>query len=389
MYDFDEEINRKGTHCVKWDMLDEFYNDKDLLSMWVADSDFKTPPAVVNQLIKRAEHGIFGYTSCTDEFYDAFILWTQKRHAFTIQKEWVITTPGVVAAINFAIQTFTTVGDNIIIQTPVYPPFFNSIKNNGRILIENPLIEKNGTYEMDFDHFENCIDPQTKMLILCNPHNPIGRVWTKEELLRLGEICTRKKILILSDEIHSDLILEGYRHTPMASLSEALLNCTISCYAPSKTFNVAGLQTSVAVIPNKILREKFLQFRRDIGVDSNNVFGIEAFTACYQEGEEWLEEQLLYIGKNITYINDFIIKEQLPLKAFKMEGTYLMWLDCRELNMAHEKLQQFFIENVKVALNSGNIFGAAGNGFMRVNLATQLHNIKSFMKQLKTAYSHL
>lgn len=389
MHNFDELVNRKGTHCVKWDLLDEFYNENDLLSMWVADADFKAPEAVIHQLIKRAEHGIFGYTACTDPFFNAFTQWIRKRHQFTLQKDWIVTTPGIVAAINFAIQSFTDVGDKIIIQTPVYPPFFNAVNNNGRVLVENPLIEKDSTYEMDFDHFEQCIDERTKMLILCNPHNPIGRVWTKKELLHLGEICTRKNILILSDEIHSDLILEGHKHTPIASLSDDLLNRTITCYAPSKTFNVAGLETSVAVIPNKALREKFLKFRRDIGVESNNIFGIEAFTTCYEEGEEWLEDQLVYIKDNITYVNNFL-EEALPtIKTFKMEGTYLLWLDCRSLNLTQEALQDFFVKEVRVALNAGSAFGSAGNGFMRVNLATSRKNIMQFMTQFKSAYDRL
>jgi len=389
MHNFDTPINRKGTHSIKWDMLEEHYGTSDLTSMWVADSDFKSPQVVIDHLVKRAEHGIFGYTACTDDFYNAFIEWIKRHHSFELKKEWITTTPGVVAAMNFAIQTFTKPGDKIIIQSPVYPPFFNSIKNNGRILVENPLIEKEQSYEMDFEHFEKAIDDQTKMLILCNPHNPIGRVWTKEELIRLGDICTRKDILVLSDEIHSDLILDSYTHTPFASLSEDLMNRTITCYAPSKTFNVAGLATSVAVIPNSDLREQFLQFKRDIGVDTPTVFGIEAFTACYEEGDDWLKEQMAYIQGNIDYVNTYL-SEQLPMiKAFKMEGTYLMWLDCRRLNLSHEYLQRFFIDNVKVALNSGTMFGAAGNGFMRVNLATPRQNVERFMVQLKEAYNTL
>ncbi len=389
MHNFDTLIERKGTHSIKWDMLKEHYGNSDLTSMWVADSDFKCPQAVIDRLVKRAEHGIFGYTACTDDFYDAFIDWIKRRHTLELKKEWITTTPGVVAAMNFAIQTFTRPGDKIIIQSPVYPPFFNSVKNNGRILVENPLIEKEHSYEMDFEHFENAIDSQTKMLILCNPHNPIGRVWTKEELMRLGDICTRKDILVLSDEIHSDLILDGYTHTPFASLSDDLMNRTITCYAPSKSFNVAGLETSVAVIANSVLREQFLQFKRDIGVDTPTVFGIEAFTACYEEGDDWLKEQMAYIQGNIDYVNTYL-SEHLPIiKAFKMQGTYLMWLDCRRLNLSQEGLQRFFIDNVKVALNSGVMFGAAGNGFMRVNLATPRQNVETFMMQLKEGYNTL
>lgn len=385
MYNFDEHIDRRGTYCVKWDALEERYGTEDALAMWVADSDFKSPPAVVDRLVKRAQHGIFGYTACTDEFYDAFIHWMQRRHNFDIQKEWVTTTPGIVAAINFAIHALTEPGDKIIIQSPVYPPFFNSVKTNGRILVENPLIEKDNTYEMDFDNFEKNIDDKTKMLILCNPHNPIGRVWTKEELTRLGDICVEKDILVLSDEIHSDLILKGYKHTPFASLSKALQDRTISCYAPSKTFNVAGLSASVAVIPNPEIREKFINFTDSIGVHSLTVFGIEALIACYEEGEDWLEAQLDYLQGNIDYVNSYL-KDNLPeIKAFHMEGTYLLWLDCRQLNLSQEALERFFINDVKVALNSGTAFGTTGTGFMRVNMATNRKRIEQFLNQLKTA----
>lgn len=385
MYNFDEQINRRGTKSIKWDMLESNYGTGDLLSMWVADSDFKCPPAVVDRLRKRAEHGIFGYTAYDDDFYNAFIHWVEKRHQVLIEKDWMFPTPGVVAGINFAIQSLTKPGDKIIIQTPVYPPFYHSVKNNKRILLENPLIEKDKTYVMDYDHLESIIDEDTKILILCNPHNPIGRVWTKEELNRLSQICKNKGILVLSDEIHSDLILPGYKHTPFMTVDDAFSDYVISCFAPSKTFNVAGLATSIMVIPNPELREKLELFKESIGVNHNTVFGVEAFTACYEEGEAWLDEQLTYIQANIDYIKNALEKDLPQLEAFHMEGTYLMWLDCRKLGMNQEALQKFFVDNVKVALNSGAMFGTAGNGFMRVNLATTHGNVEQFVLQLKNA----
>lgn len=389
MYNFDEHIDRRGTHSVKWDGLNEHYGSTDLLSMWVADSDFKCPDVIVNRLIDRAKHGVFGYTACEEPFHKAFINWMQKRHNFQVQSDWLSTTPGIVAAMNFAINALTEPGDKIIIQSPVYPPFFNSVNNNGRRLVENPLIEKNQTYEMDFDNFERCIDDQTKMLILCNPHNPIGRVWRREELEKLGELCIKHDLIVLSDEIHSDLILKGHKHVPFANLSEALRNRTIACYAPSKTFNVAGLSSSIAVIPNDDIREKFNLFKRNIGVHNPTVFGIEAFTACYEEGEPWLEEQMTYIKANIDYVNDYLAKHIPKIKAFDIEGTYLLWLDCRQLNLPQEALKQFFIEDVKVALNSGDLFGNAGTGFMRVNMATTKARVEQFLTQLKKAYDQL
>ncbi len=389
MNEFNEQINRRGTSSIKWDMLEERYGADDLLSMWVADSDFKAPQIVVERLIKRAEHGIFGYTDYSDAFFNAFTNWMMRRHNVNCKKEWITATPGVVAGLNFVIQSVTSPGDKIIIQTPIYPPFYHSVTNNNRQLVENPLIEKDNTYIMDFNHLESIIDEKTKLLILCNPHNPIGRVWTKEELERLGEICTKKDIIVLSDEIHSDLILPGYNHTPFIALSDALAQRTISAFAPSKTFNVAGLATSVLVIPNDNLRKQVLEFKERIGFNHSTVFGIEAFTACYEEGETWLEDQLAHIQGNIDFVNTYLDANIPKLKAFKMEGTYLMWLDCRKLNMSQDELQKFFIKNVKVALNSGDMFGTAGNGFMRVNLATTRQNVESFMEQLKIAYSIL
>ena len=389
MHNFDEYINRQNTHSVKWDQLEERYGSADLLSMWVADADFKCPPAVIERLVSRAKHGIFGYTACTNDVYDAFMRWMERRHNFQVKTEWLTTTPGIVSAINFAIHALTNPGDKIIIQSPVYPPFFHAVSNNHRVLVENPLIEKENTYAIDFEQFERCIDQDTKLFILCSPHNPIGRVWTKEELMRLGEICIKHGIIIIADEIHSDLILKGYQHTPIASLSEALQNITITCYAPSKTFNVAGLSTSIAVIPNPEIRESFLNFKHSIGIESPTVFGIEALIACYNEGESWLDEQLEYIQSNINYVNSYLEAHLPEIRAFRMEGTYLMWLDCRKLGLSQEALERFFVDKVKVALNSGSMFGAAGTGFMRINMATNRQRIQHFLEQLSTAYPSL
>lgn len=389
MNEFNKQINRKGTHSIKWDMLEERYGTDDLLSMWVADSDFKSPQFLINRLMKRAEHGIFGYTDYSDDFFNSFTRWMERHHNTDCKKEWITATPGVVSALNIVIQSLTQSGDKIIIQTPVYPPFYHSVTNNDRLLIENPLIENNNTYTMDFEHLESIIDEKTSLLILCNPHNPIGRVWTREELDRLGKICTEKDILVLSDEIHSDLILPGYKHTPFMALNDDIAQRTISAFAPSKTFNVAGLATSVLVIPNDALRKQVLNFKERIGFNHSTVFGIEAFTACYEEGDAWLQDQMAHIQENIDFVNTYLAKHIPSLKAFKMEGTYLMWLDCRALNMSQENLQAFFIQHVKIALNSGDMFGNAGKGFMRVNLATTHKNVECFMTQLKNAISSL
>jgi len=384
---FDKLLNRKGTSSLKWDYVGKFYGDDDIIPMWVADSDFEVPKEVKEALVKRAEHGAFGYTGRGKEFYSSFMKWIDKKYSWKIKKEDLIITPGIVAAINWAVQTYTEKGDKIIVQSPVYYPFFYAIENNQREIVDNTLILKDGKYVMDFDKLIEQIDSRTKMLILCSPHNPVTRVWTRDELKRLGDICVKNNVLIISDEIHSDLILEGNVHTPIATISPEIADQTITMMAPSKTFNVAGLETSAVIITNKELRDKFKKFQQSIGMMLTHVFGIEGFTACYKHGEEWLAEQLKYIKGNVEYIKKFVSENMSGLTVIDPEGTYLLWMDCSCLKYTDAELKEFLVKKVKVAVDMGEVFGKeSGKGFVRFNLATQRELIKQVMEKFKEEY---
>lgn len=388
MSNFDKINNRIGTHCLKWDMLETIYGDKDLVSMWVADSDFKVPEEVTRALVKRAEHGIFGYTVRPAEFYNSIINWLDKRHNWKIKKDWLIYTPGVVAGINWTVNAFSEPGDKIIVQPPVYYPFFSAVKANGRELVENELKFNGERYEMDFKDLEKKIDERTKMIILCSPHNPVTRAWSKEELSKLASICLKNDIIIVSDEIHSDLILEGNKHIPIASISKEIEDITITFMAPSKTFNVAGLETSVAIVSNEDMKKKIVDFQGRIGAGMSNIFGIEAFIACYKHGGKWLKEQLKYIQSNVEYFTDFVNENMPEIKVVKPEATYLLWVDCKVLGYNSEELDDFFKKKVKVALDGGNIFGSSGEGYVRFNLATPKANIIKMLKSFKKEYDN-
>lgn len=386
MNKFDNINDRTGTSCLKWDMLEPIYGSKELVSMWVADSDFRVPDKVTEAIVKRAEHGIFGYTVRPQAFYDAIINWTNRRHGWEIKKDWLIYTPGIVAGINWTVHCFTEPGDKIIIQPPVYYPFATAVKQNGRELVENTLIFNGERYEMDFEGLETQIDEKTKMIILCSPHNPISRVWTEEELARLAEICIKHDLIIVSDEIHSDLIMEGYKHTPIAKLSKEVEDRTITFMAPSKTFNVAGLETSVGIISNPDMMKKMIDFQQSIGAGMSNIFGIEAFINCYDHGEPWLLEQLDYLKSNVEYFESYISENMPEIKVNPLEGTYLLWVDCKVLGYTAEELGDFFKNQVKVALDNGSMFGQAGEGYARFNLATPRSYIEKTLNNFKTAY---
>ena len=385
MTDFNEIIERRGTRSIKWDTLEANYGKSDLCSMWVADADFRVAEPILEALRNRVEHGIFGYTMKSDDFYDAIIGWCRRRHGWEIKKEWIVYTPGVVAAINWAVRSLTEPGDKVIVQPPVYYPFFSAIENNGRVLVENSLINDNGHYRMDFEDLISKIDDRTKLLILCSPHNPVSRVWTEEELGMLTDICIKHNIRIVSDEIHSDLIMPGYRHQCTAGISAEAEKITMTCMAPSKTFNVAGLDTAVSIIPDQEMRDAFVGFQQDISVTMGNVFGIEALIAAYNEGEPWLEEQLEYISGNAEYFRNFIDEELPQFKVTELEGTYLIWLDCRSLGMTSEELDRFFVDKAGIVLDHGAMFGKDGAGFMRFNIATPRANLVKALNQLKKA----
>ena len=381
-YDFDREINRKGTNSVKWEFIkhgdslryrkepDGSSSGTRLLPMWVADMDFPCPEPVVEALVARAQHRLFGYTSPTDSYYNAIVNWMNKRHGWDIEPEWICITPGVVPALNMLVKTYVSPGDKVLIQTPVYYPFNKAVENGDGVLITNPLIYKNGRYCMDFaDLEEKTKDPQVKMAILCSPHNPVGRVWTRDELLRFGEICLKNNVLVVSDEIHGDLILEGYVFTPFAGISEAFAQSSITCTAPSKTFNLAGLKTSNIIIVDEDLRARFKKTLGRTSLGGVGTFGVVALEAAYNHGEEWLSQVLDYIMGNLKYLEKYIAEHLPQIKVVPLEGTYLVWLDCRSLGLGKLELEQMMLEEAKVYLDEGYIFGTEGEGFERVNLA--------------------
>ncbi|MTI68854.1 MAG: pyridoxal phosphate-dependent aminotransferase [Firmicutes bacterium] len=387
-YNFDKVIDREGSDCIKWDHVDLYFGKKDLLPMWVADMDFEVPKEINEAIKKRTEHGVYGYTKRPDSFYYSLINWTNKRHNWDIKKEWIIYTPGVVPAINIAINAYTKPGDKVIIQSPVYFPFSESVKNNGRQLIDNELKLENGRYVMDFEDLEKKIDSRVKLLILCSPHNPIGRVWNEEELKKLGEICLKNDILIVSDEIHSDIIYKGSKHIPISNISNKLANNTITCLAPSKTFNIAGLSASSIIIPNEKLRIEFNKEIDNLHIGMANIFGMVALEAAYNYGEKWLEELLEYLEGNVKFVMDFI--DDIPnVNVIRPEGTYLMWIDFNGLELNDEKLKDLIINKAKVALNDGEDFGPGGKGFKRMNIACPRSILKEGLERIAKAVKEI
>ncbi|MDP4207262.1 MAG: PatB family C-S lyase [Bacteroidota bacterium] len=385
-YNFDEIIERKGTNSLKYDTLKRVFGTEDVLPLWVADMDFRTPDFIIKALKKRLEHEILGYTIKTPGFYNSVTGWMKRRFGWEIESDWISFTPGVVSALNFGVLGFTELGDKVIIQTPVYAPFFTAVKDHGRQLVLNPLKLNDGRYEMDLDDLEAQIDKHTKVLILCNPHNPAGRVWLKDELLALGEICLKHNIIIISDEIHSDLIMPGHRHIPMASLSDELANITVTTMAPSKTFNIAGLASSVIITSNSELRRKFEKLPNSCHLGNGNLFGLAALEAAYTHGDQWLEELLVYLDGNLDLVETYL--EKIPqIKLIRPEGTYLAFLDCREMNLPQAELRKFFIEKARVGLNNGTDFGPNGEGFMRINVGCPRSILAEGMERIKKAVS--
>ncbi|WP_353095481.1 MalY/PatB family protein [Tissierella praeacuta] len=389
MHKFDEIIERHGTDCEKWDMLEELYGSKDLLPLWVADMDFRLPSTIGKALEEKAKDNVFGYNFISDSYYDSVISWMKRRHDWDIRREWIKFTPGVVTALTHAIKAFTNPGDEVIVQSPVYYPFYKSIKNNGCQIIKNPLIYTGDTYVMDYEDLERKISSRTKLLFLCNPHNPIGRVWTKDELIRLGEICIKNHIIIVSDDIHFDLIYKDYNHTVMAKTSPEISENCIICTSPSKTFNIAGLQVSNIIIPNDRLRNAFSNELENSSIPGPTVFGAEAMKAAYNESEDWLDSLLNYLKENLNFLMNYIEKKIPQLKVIKPEGTYLVWIDCSRLYMNPKELRDFFINKCKLALDDGEIFGEEGEQFQRFNIACPRSILEESLKRIEQAVKSL
>lgn len=368
-YNFDKPVDRQGTNCVKYDLRKEVFGSDKVIPMWVADMDFLTPPFIIDAIKERLKHEILGYTVRRDEYFETLGSWTERHYGWKIDKEWILFSPGIVPAVNICTLAYTKPGDSIIVQPPVYFPFFGAVKDHGRKLLFNRLKETDGRYYFDFDDLRKKAERGAKMLILSNPHNPVGRAWNKDELSELAEVCLEYNIIIISDEIHSDLVLPGFKHLPIASLSEKIASSTITCYAPSKTFNLAGLSTSSVVISDNKLREKFRKQIDSLHISGGNIFGTEASIAAYSKGEEWLGQLLDYIAKNVKLVVEKLNSDDLPLKAVIPEATYMIWLDCRKMKMDGKELNEFFINKAGIGMNEGSMFGPGGEGYMRMNLA--------------------
>jgi len=376
-YNFDEPVNRKNTHSLKWDVKEQE------LPMWVADMDFQTAPDIQEAIRERAAHGIFGYSIVPEEWYQAYMGWWERRHHFSMEKEWLVFCTGVVPAISSMVRKLTTAGENVLVQTPVYNIFFNSIVNNGRNIAESPLQYDGNTYQMDFEDLERKLsDPQTTLMILCNPHNPVGRIWSREELEQVGELCRKYHVTVISDEIHCDLTSPGQEYIPFASVSENCKNNSITCMAPTKAFNLAGLQTAAVAVPNPSLRHKVWRGLNTDEVAEPNSFAVEAAVAAFTKGEAWLDALREYIQENKNFVKDFLKKEDLHIRLVPSQATYLLWLDCREMQGCAAEFTQYLREHTGLYLSEGQQYGESGCSFIRMNIACPRSRLEDGMKRL-------
>ncbi len=387
-YDFDTIIDRHNTNSIKWDFVEEIFSVKDILPMWVADMDFRLPEPVIDAVKKVAMHGIFGYTGVPLSYYDAFIQWMKSHHNWDIKKEWVTFTPGGVTALHMLVKAFTQPGDQVVVQTPVYYPFFDAIKSGHCEILDNPLQFKDELYTMDLAELKSKVNSRTKMIILCNPHNPVGRVWQEAELKDIGELCIKNDILIVSDEIHQDIVFEGFKYIPFASISDAFADRSVTITGISKTFNLAGLQMSNIIIPNSSISRRFTKMVESCGIFLPNTFAIAATEAAYRHGASWLEQLLSYLQENLVFLNSYIAERIPGLKVIQPEGTYLVWLDFRGCGIDQTKLGRFLRKNAKVALEAGTKFGSSGEGFARMNIAcpraTLTEGLRRIEKTIRT-----
>ncbi|MFT8316951.1 MAG: MalY/PatB family protein [Sporolactobacillus sp.] len=387
---FQQIMDRRGTASVKWDEADQLFGGKDLLPMWVADMVFPAPVQVTEALRKRVEHAIYGYTFRSDNYLKSVQRWMQSRQNWSIETEWICHSPGVVTALNLIVDGFTEPDDKILIQPPVYPPFRKSAENQNRDLVTSPLIYEQGTYRMDFKDLDRKLaDPRVRLMILCSPHNPAGRVWTEEELRTLAELTQRHDVLVVSDEIHGDLILDHRRHLPFASLSADAAARSIVCTAPSKTFNLAGLQMSNIIIANEKLRKTYLHQLRRFSLNEPTSLGVVAAEAAYTYGAEWLDQCIAYIQGNRDFVRRYLETQIPQLVLTPLEGTYLGWIDCRALEMTNTALQDLMVHQAHLAVNPGHTFGKEGSGFIRINIACSRELVKKAMDRLFQAMTSI
>jgi len=379
-FNFDEIIPRRGTNSYKWDSA----ADDDILPMWVADMDFRTAPPVIEALAKRALHGIFGYTKVPVQYFEALTNWFARRHGFVFDPRHVLFTTGVVPALSAVIKALTTAGDKVIVQTPVYNCFFSSIRNNDCEIITNDLIYSAGRYTMDYGELElKTADPRVKLLLLCNPHNPAGRVWTREELLTAGSICLKNNVTVVSDEIHCDLVYPGHKHISFASLSDEFLCKSVTCTAPSKTFNLAGLQVANILAADEQIRKRIDKALNINEVCEINAFAVEALIAAYNEGEEWLDELKCYLYDNYVYLKSYFAENMPHLKVTPLEATYLVWVDCKSTGLTSSEIAKLLLEKERLQISEGTLYGAAGEGFIRINIACPRELLRRGLDKLK------
>ena len=389
-YNFNQIIDRRGSGAIKCDGLEQWYGNSELLPMWVADMDFATPDFIIDAIKARLEHPIFGYTMEPERYRKAIISWIASHHNWQIESDWICYIPGIVKGIAMAMVSLLKAGDKVIIQPPVYHPFRNVATHNGFEVVENPLRRtESGSYEIDFENLEAVADSRCKMLILANPHNPVGILWSRETLVRLADFCLSRGIIVISDEIHCDMALWGKKHIPFASVSDKAAACSITFGAPSKTFNIAGIVTSYTIVPNESLREKFFGWMGGNELNQPDIFAPIATVAAFENGEPWRVQMLKYVEENIEFTIDFCRKYIPQITPIRPEASFLVWLDCRELNLSHTELVELFENRAKLALNSGAIFGTQGEGFMRLNVGTPRSVLEQALQQLKAAVANL
>jgi len=383
MQQFHKTVNRRGTHSVKWDT----YKNEELLHAWIADMDFPIPEPIQSALQKRLGHPIFGYTMPPEEITDIICRWTKSAYNWDIKEEWIVFSSGIVPALSTSVQAFTTENDAVLVQPPIYPPFFDMITKNNRHVWESPLLLQGGTYTMDFEHLETQFQQGVKLMFLCSPHNPVGRVWTKDELTKLGMLCEQYNVTVISDEIHADIIFSGHTHTPLASLSKQLAARTITCMAPSKTFNIAGLQASIIIIPDKKLRHAFTAVQHRQGFHGLNTFAYVAMQSAYTECNDWLVEMRLYIEENARFACEFI-KQHIPtLSVIQSEGTFLLWVDCSRFDLSQKERTKQLEENGKIIVEPGEKYGAGGEQHIRINIGCSRRQLEEILHRLKCVFS--
>lgn len=385
-YNFDELVERKGTNCIKYDALGEIFGKSDLTPLWVADMDFRTPDFIVNALKERCEHPVFGYTFPSEEYTNSIIRWLHELHGWEVKKEWLTFIPGIVKGFAYVLDHFTNEGDKVIIQPPVYHPFRLVPEKMKREVVYNPLKLVDGQYEMDFEQLESVIDPTCKVLILANPHNPAGIVWKKETLQELARICAKHHIIVVSDEIHSEMVFPGFTHHPFPTVSDEASSCSITFSAPSKTFNIAGIVSSYAIIPDDKLREQFYGFLEAGEFNHGTLFSYIATVAAYTQGAEWRRQMLDYVQKNIRFTDEYL-KQYLPqVKVYQPQASFLIWLDCRELELSQHKLMNLIEDKAKLAVNNGVMFGKEGMGYIRLNVGCPKSTLEKALHALKNTF---